>query len=780
MGSASSTTTGPAPAATPTYRYVQTGSTYRRGATASGTPLILFQAPSITDKSIYDWTKLNFLAPNFGRDKGETYRAEIDQNVFNTRRNHLDVQVGIFREQIDRYDHSIFSRSDSGVPFLSVDVNEKRLDGTPNPNFLRPYMGGGAPAIKYTDETNTHQRASIAYQLDLREEHNWLQWLGRHAVNLYGERRDILTTSLTSRDLNVSNYSWSSANDIGSIPLRGHTYRIYPRYYLGGPVTEPGSIFDYAPANNFNLGTVPLTWYTSARGKVEEKATIQEIIQSGNSKDREIRSLGAVWQGYFWKDRIVPTIGWRSDRNREHSSRNLNANLNATTTIDPTTHLHDLSWVHVFPNPWEEKHGQSRQQGIVFKATRWLNLNYNQSDSFKPETLAYNINGELLPNPTGKSKDYGFTLKLLDDRLVARVTRYRTEEKNSRNGSITSAAVTRTLRLFYDPSSSNAIAGGVPTNPTGTLPNGSDPFDLEQAATQWFLWGNPVWTIDQARAAALTTYLEPLGITGESIDRVRTLGASAFTDVNTVTSTGTEVELTFNPTRTWRIKIAGAQQKAIDTELGTAVNDYINSRLDAVKKIVVPTNSQTTANGTAGKTWWDISPTNPNATGTSTPAGFYVANVKSVIGLATANAGKPRAQTREYSANLTTNYSFREWADIRWLKTASIGGSMQWASKAAVGYYGAAPSTDPAYKGAVIDYDPNRPIYDKPRANVDLWASSGLKLWHGRVQCLLQLNVRNAFESGRLQPISYNPDGTAWNYRIVDPRQFVLTATFNL
>jgi outer membrane receptor protein involved in Fe transport len=780
FGSAANLATNPAPAATPVFRYVQTGSAYRRGVTASGTPLILYQSPSLTDKRFYDWESMNFLSPNYGRDKGDTFRFELEQNFFRTPTQRLDAQVGVYREMIDRYDHSIFSRSDSGVPYLLVDVNQFRLDGSANPNFLRPYLGAGAPSIKYTDEKNTHRRASVAYQLDLTNAEGWKKWFGRNTFNFYGERRDILTTSKGSRDVNITNYSWSSANDLGSLPLRGNTYRIYPRYYVGGPVTDAGPIMDSAPAQGFNLGTTPLTWYTPTRGKVEEAANIQEIIQSGSAKDREIRSKGVIWQGSFWNDRIVPTIGWRDDRNREHSSRNLNANLNATTTIDPNTHIHDLSFLTLFPQTWEEKKGQSRQQGVVVKPLRWLNLNYNQSTSFKPETLAYDINNELLPNPTGKSKDYGFTLKLFNEKLVARFTRYDTEEKNSRNAAITSAAVTRTLRLFFDPSSSNAIIGGVPANPTATLPNGSDAFDLEQAATQWYLWGNPGWTIDQARAAAVTNYLVPLGITAADIDAARTIGSSGFTDVNTVTSTGNEVEITYNPNRFWRMKFTGAQQKAVDTELGNAVNDYINLRLKAVQSIIVPTNSQTTANGTAGLQWWQISPTNPAATGTATPAGFYVANVKSVIGLATANAGKPRAQTREYTANFTTTYQLAGLGTENWLKDASVGGAVRWSSKAALGYFGAAPSTDPAYKGAIVDYDPNRPIYDKPRAAFDFWASYNMRLWNDRIRCKLQLNVKNIFESGRLQPIGYNPDGFAWNYRIVDPRQIILSATFDL
>jgi hypothetical protein len=43
-----------------------------------------------------------------------------------------------------------------------------------------------------------------------------------------------------------------------------------------------------------------------------------------------------------------------------------------------------------------------------------------------------------------------------------------------------------------------------------------------------------------------------------------------------------------------------------------------------------------------------------------------------------------------------------------------------------------------------------------------------------------QLNVRSLNESGRLQPIAANPDGTATAYRLVDPRKFILSVTFDL
>jgi hypothetical protein len=42
------------------------------------------------------------------------------------------------------------------------------------------------------------------------------------------------------------------------------------------------------------------------------------------------------------------------------------------------------------------------------------------------------------------------------------------------------------------------------------------------------------------------------------------------------------------------------------------------------------------------------------------------------------------------------------------------------------------------------------------------------------------LNVRSLGENGRLQPIGAFPDGTPNAFRIVDPQQFILQASFDL
>jgi hypothetical protein len=76
--------------------------------------------------------------------------------------------------------------------------------------------------------------------------------------------------------------------------------------------------------------------------------------------------------------------------------------------------------------------------------------------------------------------------------------------------------------------------------------------------------------------------------------------------------------------------------------------------------------------------------------------------------------------------------------------------------------------------------DPNRPIWDKARHHFDAFVNYRARLFGDRVPIRVRLNVRNLQENGRLQAIGADPDGTPNTYRVVDPRQFILQATFDL
>ena len=49
-----------------------------------------------------------------------------------------------------------------------------------------------------------------------------------------------------------------------------------------------------------------------------------------------------------------------------------------------------------------------------------------------------------------------------------------------------------------------------------------------------------------------------------------------------------------------------------------------------------------------------------------------------------------------------------------------------------------------------------------------------------KVTANIQHNVRNVTENGRLQAISARPDGVSTAFRIIDPRLFILSVSFDL
>ena len=114
----------------------------------------------------------------------------------------------------------------------------------------------------------------------------------------------------------------------------------------------------------------------------------------------------------------------------------------------------------------------------------------------------------------------------------------------------------------------------------------------------------------------------------------------------------------------------------------------------------------------------------------------------------------------------------------------TVGGSLRYASKGSIGFYGLGYTqgmdlTLAANK--ILQLDPNRPIYSPAEVNVDLFVSYRTRLFSDKVRANFQLNVKNVQEDGgRLQKTQAFFDGRAATYRIIDPRQFIVSASFDL
>lgn len=205
---------------------------------------------------------------------------------------------------------------------------------------------------------------------------------------------------------------------------------------------------------------------------------------------------------------------------------------------------------------------------------------------------------------------------------------------------------------------------------------------------------------------------------------------------------------------------------AIDSNVGIDFKRYLETRLPV----------WTTAKDDNGVLWWTKRPDGSSAVASAadsaTPKESYEADLVAPYKLASANNGKPRSQVREWRWNAITNYTFSEGR----LKALTVGGALRWEARGGIGFLGKPPEAD----GVVRELDANKPVYDKARLAVDLSAGYRLRLFNDRVRARVQLNVRKVLEAGRLQAVAVNPNGSPFAYRIIDPRQFILSTTFDL
>jgi outer membrane receptor protein involved in Fe transport len=706
----------------------------------------LYLQPGISDRGLYDWANINFAAPNWAKQKADIYQLELEQWLIDTQRHKLALQAGYFREDIDKMERNFIGSTDGAGAALMIDVNERLLDGSPNPFFLRPYIGGSEPQIFRRPEENNNYRGTLAYQLDLSREKHVLAFLGRHNFAGYAERRDIINSpnGLRYRDKIVSDHPWiGTPGAAGFNRTTAAQGSVYPRYYLGD---NQGFDIDYAPARlEPSSGTFPLRWFNAATGQwVNENVTHDEVYFSQGLQKREIRTQGLVWQGYFWGERIVPTVGYRKDK-----SRTVNG---GPAVLDINRGLFNIDQLDDFGTNWLTREGSTRTKGIVVKPLRWLHLHYNESDSFKPEVVAQNVLGEYLPNPTGKGKDYGISFNLFDNKLYVRLNKYETFEKDARTRFGTT--ISRVNRLDFDLS-----GAGI----------GGDPFDLEDNLETWL---TP--SIEDP-AARRTEVLRRLGFTEEFLNQIKTGGT--VTDINDAESKGYELELNYNPTRHWTFKATAARQQAIDSALSPTLLTYVNQRMPIWKAMKAP--GADGVLGNADDLYWWTNNTNPEVAASNNaniPLNWFQNNVWSQYKLNVANVGKSKPQVREWRFNATTNYQLAGLTEHRILRNFSVGGSVRWEDQAAIGYLAGAPDPD----GVIRELDANKPVFDKARFYGDLLVGYNLRLWKDKVRTRLQLNVRNVLENGRLQPVSVNPNGEPNNFRIIEPRQFIFTATFDL
>jgi outer membrane receptor protein involved in Fe transport len=696
--------------------------------------------PALSDRNFYDYTSVNLAAMNYTRVRQSTAVAQLEQTFFNTPRQLLALQAGYYREDGVRETDDMMGTAGSGgrTGYIYVDVNERMVDGTANPNFLRPFLGIyniRARADNYSRRET--ERAQLAYRLDLRRESNVLRWLGMHTLSGYGEYREIGTRLTRWQDEVGNSQSWytfpTTERSATTFTTPAVAAQPFYRYYLGD---NQGQNVDYAP-HAVKHGIYPFTWGNGVTGVFNrDPAKIAPnyfFSQTTGWTKNVLKTQGGALQSFLFKDRVVTTVGLRRDRTWDRSP------AARRYFFGPDGYRLDEESLHVLSsNPATTRQGRTKTAGVVVKATSWLRLHANTSDSFLPASLAQvGLFRNLLPNPTGEGRDYGASVTLFDGRLVARLNKFSTVQVQSRNnngGTLAQRIQALDLTTTYAPPGLVNIARGWITRAATAQGVTLSTDQVNQRIAEIVKLDPEYWTSQQSNSLVY-----------------------APSDLE---SRGYEFELNYTPSKHWLIKFNATETEAIDKNLSKDITDWIAFRMPVWTSVIDPELNKpffTERYGAAqsAKEFLDI----------------QLAN----IAVAQATEGKSRPQIRKYRANLLSSYQLAGISEHRWLKRASVGGALRWEDKGAIGYHGIADAN-----GVYQSLDPARPIYDSSHLYVDLFAAYRTRLFRDKVNATVQLNIRNVQESGRLQAISAFPNGAPSSYRIVDPRQFVVSVTFDL
>ncbi len=435
----------------------------------------------------------------------------------------FNVEVG-YHKDITEFDRltQVIGQSNS----IQIDPNVTLPNGTPNPNFMRPFIFGRGVG-RYTDEENESFRVQASYELDF-EEISDNSWLGLHRLSaLYTESTvDGFTYAWEQRANGVNHPAWTEDELLNDSDRRSMAI-----YYVGDPVS-PGQLHpNYTgfpttslvqPGASFPLefNDPDLGGWTTSGGPVSLERMVH---RNAGWNIRDAEGIGATLQSYFFNNKLVTMIGWRDDDIEGRSTSF------PTPGADGLYSLNRDNWS--FGDPLVT--GDSTlTKGVVYHATDWLSFHANESENFVVSAPKVDILGRPIPASSGVGEDYGFSLNLLDNKAYVRVNWFETSQLNSEDGGLGFVGFWRMRgfeRGIYSRINNGTITG-----------------------VDWLRWD---------------------GNTEDNYDRFPNVS-----DVRDFVAEGMEIEVVYNPSANWRVAFNAAKQETRQQNTGAAMLEYIELR----------------------------------------------------------------------------------------------------------------------------------------------------------------------------------------------------------
>jgi len=746
----------------------------------------LWKYQEIRDPSVFNFYDTLLDGPN---------KSEFaDFNALNAvvRQTFADDALGL-EVAYDKQDHSRRNRSLIGfdASTIHVDMQNKLVDGSPNPNFGRPYFASDSIGNYMVDTDREAFRATAYATIDLTKKNNLLRHLGRHIFT--GVYSDQESTRL-SRTHQGFVYTLDQ-NAYADNPAA----QSYPGYvaihYLGGSIA---SLTSPAGANIQGLtalhnpqttGTALLfdnrtdVWTRAPVTVLDPDSNLDKMYSQASRALNQTKSYSAIWQSFFLNRKLVGLVGWRQDEFSlfDAGAPKRVAVTNEVNPFDPTWTYPDsptiyaksdtVSWSVVGHTPDFIKR---RLPGGMD-----VSLSYNQSENFRPSSTVADVYGRPFEPPSGTTKDMGVTVSLANNKFVLRVVRYETTQSNDVStfyntfwpgndivramnglrGSQTSEVLINRWFDFAPGDSRYLPLRASLTNPAqANLPNPPLVAAETAARNAWFAQRTRAEWLKRVDPLLASSWDITQNASGNWIaTRPPNVGNIADTE-----SKGWEFEGTYNPRPHWRITFNAAMQEAYRANYGGDFAEFIEKNLplwtDGDGIIASSIRSQ---NGLEDIPYFN------SVTGSR--FGVLAINNMYIPYLNALAANNSAAQElRKWRFNFVTNYDFQH----RRLKGFSLGGGARWQDRVAVGY-----GVKKNELGIWVS-DVNQPFFGSNELDIDLWCRYTRKLYKDKIRWTAQLNVRDLFGSDDLIAVTSQPNGQIASARIPQPTLWSLTNTF--
>lgn len=618
---------------------------------------------------------------------------------------------------------------------VTIDPNRYLPDGSPNPGYLVPYNENAQMQFRPARNRSAEYRATLSYELDLTKRH---RWLGLHNfAGLYQVSRSEAAQDLT-RVFNLATVSLPASGGWSGDAVNASNLLRTRVYFVNGNVpTMPDS---RQVQNNLGL----LNGYGKLLGATpNEQAPInlsrQSFLNAMKSKfTSDALSLG--WQAKWFGGRLVTVAGYREDNTESYGIPTRRTVVNPAipgASTDPLKQYFDLAKdIPYNAAPSIVANGVSRTYGAVYHVLPWASLTYSRSNNFLPVPNASWVDalGRSAPNSVGQTIDYGVRLSLLQGKLALGVSKFETSADNQARNANASVGGTRNI--------------------------------LARLRTNYKIPGDPYF----ADLQEVNFYPVDTGNVSDTWSYV---------------AEGYEMNLTFNPSRNWRVALSGS----INTnKLGThlaALGEYLytDSKFQGLGTWKKFASELRKVEAGQVSSIFRLDPTSATARTQAAADALYLeqqtaAQEKGYLD-DQALSGVTTARNGKYALNGLVTRVFNEGK----LKGWTVGGNYRWRSANTIGYQRLPDAT-----GAPVgNLDVSRALLGKEFWDIGAMVSYQRRVF-GHVNLRTQLNIQNLpnWQTPRLVKSDYDTNavyGTTnaivpvlWEIR--RPRNYVFTATF--